>query len=437
MTPPTVTPKTSPSRRRAPLAGLMAGHAVSLTGNMLTIIAVPLYVLAQTGSAAATGLTGAFATAPVVFGGVLGGVLVDRMGYRRASVLADLVSGLTIGAVPLLAGTVGLPFWALLALVFTGGLLDTPGQTARHALLPEAAAAAGVPVERAVGLFEATERGARLVGAPVAGLLVAWIGPLPVLALDAATFAVSAALVAALARIPATDEGAEKAAAEPAGYWRELADGVRFIAREPLIRALVLLILVTNSFDAAKSTVLLPVVADRELGGATAFGLLVGAMGGGAVLGSLLFGAVGHRLPRRATFVIAFAVVGGPPFWALAVAPPMPVLITVQLVSGFAAGAINPMLGAIYLERIPPGMRARVYGVSGATAWAAMPLGALGAGLAAQWFGTTATLVTIGVCYVLVVLTPLAGGPWRTMNRRPEAPHPPIPDVGEQPARPK
>ena len=146
------------SRRWGPLAGLLTAHTVSLTGNMLTLIALPLYVLAETGSPAATGLTGAFATAPVVLGGALGGVLVDRIGYRRSSVLADLVSCGTVAAVPLLDATVGLPFWALLGLVFVSGLLDTPGQTARTALLPEAASAAGIPIERAIGWFEATER---------------------------------------------------------------------------------------------------------------------------------------------------------------------------------------------------------------------------------------------------------------------------------------
>ncbi|MEH0844232.1 MFS transporter [Micromonospora sp. CPCC 205711] len=407
-------------RRRGPLTGLLVGHAVSLTGNMLTLIALPLYVLAETGSPAATGLTGAFATAPVVLGGALGGVLVDRIGYRRSSVLADLVSCGTVAAVPLLDATVGLPFWALLGLVFVSGLLDTPGQTARTALLPEAASAAGIPIERAIGWFEATERGARLLGAPVAGLLVAAIGALPVLAVDAATFAVSALAVALL--VPRSLRPADTAVEESAGYWRDLAAGLRFLTREPLLRAMVLLILVTNCFDAAKSSVLLPVVADRELGGPTAFGLLVGAMGGGALVGSLLFSAVGHRLPRRATLVTAFAVAGGPPFWALAAAPPLPVVVAIFAVAGFAAGAINPLIGAIELERVPAHMRARVYGVIGAGCWAAMPLGALGAGLAADRYGTTATLVTVGACYLLVVLTPLLGGPWRTMRRPAAAP---------------
>ncbi|MEV4843445.1 MFS transporter [Micromonospora matsumotoense] len=405
---------TSP-RRRAPLVGLLVGHTVSLTGNMLTLIALPLYVLAETGSPAATGLTGAVATVPVVLGGALGGVLVDRIGYRRASVLADVVSGLTVAAVPLIDATIGLPFWALLGLVFASGLLDTPGQTARNALLPEAATAAGVPLERAVGWYEASERGARLIGAPVAGLLVATLGALPVLALDAVTFAVSALVVTVL--VPRSLRPATPADPAGGGYWREFAAGVRFLAREPLLRAVVLLVLVTNFFDATKSNVLLPVVADRELGGATAFGLLVGAMGGGALAGSLLFSAVGHRLPRRATFVTAFALASAPPFWALAAAPPLPWIVAVFALSGFAAGAINPLIGALKLERVPAHLRARVYGVIGAAAWAAIPLGALAAGVAVDRFGTTPVLLTVGCCYLLVVLTPLLGGPWRTLDR--------------------
>ncbi|MET7967021.1 MFS transporter [Micromonospora sp. NPDC005305] len=413
------------SRRWAPLAGLLTAHTVSLTGNMLTLIALPLYVLAETGSPAATGLAGAFATAPVVLGGAFGGVLVDRIGYRRASMLADLVSGVTVAAVPLLHATVGLPFPALLGLVFVSGLLDTPGQTARTALLPEAAAAAGVPIERAIGWFGATERGARLIGAPVAGLLVTALGALPVLAVDAATFAVSALVVAVL--VPASLRPSTDHDTPSAGYWRDFAAGLRFLVREPLLRAMVLLVLVTNLFDATKSNVLMPIVATRDLGGAAAFGLLVGAMGGGALVGSLIFSAVGHRLPRRATFVTAFAVCGAPPFWALAAAPPLPVVAAVCVVSGLAAGAINPLIGAVELERIPATMRARVYGVIGAGAWAAMPVGALGAGLAADRIGTTTTLVAIGAGYLLVVLTPLLGGPWREL-RRPVAAEPARPD---------
>ncbi len=411
------------ARRGAPLAGLLAAHTVSLTGNMLTLIAVPLYVLAETGSATFTGIAGFFATLPMVIGGPLGGVLVDRAGYRRSSLIADLASAVTIGSVPLLDRIVGLPFFALLVLVFASGLLDIPGQTARSALLPEVAAAADVPLERAVGIFESTERGARLIGAPVGGFLVALLGPLNVLAVDAATFVVSAALVTVL--IPRliderTEQAVESAPAPDAvrNYWHELADGLRFTVREPLLRAIVLLVLVTNFFDATKVTVIYPVYANRELGGAVALGLIVGVAGGGALAGSLAYGAVGHRLPRRATFVCAFTLAGAPPYLAMAAGLPLSALLIVAAMSGFASGAINPIITTVMLERVPAGMRARVYGVVGGGTWAAMPLGALTAGLGIDHLGLNTTMVAVGSLYLLITLTPLLGGPWREMNHR-------------------
>jgi MFS family permease len=403
-----------------PLIGLLAGHTVSLTGNMLTLVALPLYVLAETGSATATGLAGFFAYLPVVIGGPLGGVLVDRFGYRRSSITADLTSAGTIGSVPLLDATFGLPLWLLFALVFLSGLLDTPGQTARSALVPDVATAAGIPLERAVGWMEATERAARLMGALLAGFLVLALGALPVLALDAGTFVISAALVALL--VPRefdldTRRLSTRPDDAPQGYWRQLAEGFAFTVREPLLRAVVLLVIITNLFDAAKTTVILPVYAQRELGGALALGLLVAAMGAGALVGSLAFGAIGHRLPRRRTFVLAFALAGAPPYFAIAVGLSLPALLTVAVLSGCAAGAINPIIGTIELERVPAGMRARVFGLIGAGCWAAMPLGALVAGVAIERLGMTTTVVAVGVAYLLVTLTPLLGGPWRAMDR--------------------
>lgn len=403
---------------RRPLTGLLVAHAVSMTGNMMTVIALPLYVLMQTGSAAATGITGFFATLPIVVGGVLGGVVVDRVGYRRASVLADVVSGATIAAVPVLHVTVGLPFPVLLGLVFFSGLLDTPGQTARTALLPEVAARAGVPLERAVGLLEATERSARLTGAPLAGLLVAVVGSVSVLAFDAATFAISAAVVTWL--LPrGLDSRVHPEEGAVSGYWRQLGEGFTFLKREPLLRAFVVLILFTNMIDAAKGSVLLPTYAARELGGAVAFGLLVGTMGGGALLGNLVFGAVGARLPRRPTLVIAFSLAGGPPLLALAAGLPLGALLMVTALAGFCAGAINPMLGAIKLERVPAGLRARVYGLIQAGAWTAVPIGALLGGFGVERLGLRPTLLTLGLSYLVITLAPALGGPWRGLDHRP------------------
>ena len=144
MTNTVVEPRASRNRRAVGgLWSLLAAHAISQVGNVVTAFAIPFYVLAQGGSGVEVGVAAFFATAPVVVGGALGGVVVDRVGHRRAAIGADVISGVTVLAMPILALTVGLPFWALLALVFAGGLLDTPGQTARRVMLPDLTERAG------------------------------------------------------------------------------------------------------------------------------------------------------------------------------------------------------------------------------------------------------------------------------------------------------
>lgn len=217
---------------RAQLRALLAVQVVSRIGNVVTTITVPFAVLARGGSATDVGIAAFMATVPIVLGGPFGGALVERVGFVRSSVASDLISGLTLLAMPVLAWTVGLPFWALLALVFVSGLFDTPGESARRVLLPGLATTAGVPLERAVGHFEASSRLSVLIGAPLGGTLVAVTGPMPGLACVAIAFGAAALLMAVTVRGAAAPvESAEPVASQ--GYWRDIADGFRFCVRDP------------------------------------------------------------------------------------------------------------------------------------------------------------------------------------------------------------
>ncbi|MCS6578650.1 MFS transporter [Curtobacterium poinsettiae] len=402
---------------RAQLRALLAVQVVSRIGNVVTTITVPFAVLARGGSATDVGIAAFMATVPIVLGGPFGGALVERVGFVRSSVASDLISGLTLLAMPVLAWTVGLPFWALLALVFVSGLFDTPGESARRVLLPGLATTAGVPLERAVGHFEASSRLSVLIGAPLGGTLVAVTGPMPGLACVAIAFGAAALLMAVTVRGAAAPvESAEPVASQ--GYWRDIADGFRFCVRDPLFRLVVALVLVTNLLDAARSTALLPLYADQQLGGAQALGLVTGVFGGAAFLGSVAFGYVAHRVPRRVVFALCFVLAGGPSLVVPALGLSLPWMLASAALSGLAAGSINPILGAVELERIPEHMRARVFGLLGAGAWAGIPVGGLLAGLAADGVGVETTFAVVAVVYTVVTLTPLLGGSWRLMERR-------------------
>ncbi len=393
-------PVSPTAHRHVPIYALFAANAISMTGNVLTLIAIPWFVLQTTGSAFQTGITGFFSILPVVAAAFLGGGLVDRLGYKRASIIADITSGIAIAMIPLLSLTVGLAFWQLLVLVFIGNLLDAPGTTAREALIPELAELAGMRLERASAWIQAIERGARLLGAPLAGLLIAAFNPSNVLWIDAATFFVSAALIAAAVPRAAVKEQIAKSSK----YLGELLDGLKFIRRDRLILALVLTVMVTNFLDAPGGSVVLPVFVTQQAGTALDLGLMFAALGGGSLVGAIVFGAIGHRLPRRATFIVMFVIVGLR-FFVLAAFPSFQVILITMVIAGIAAGPLNPIMGTIQYERIPADMRGRVFGTITAGSFLAMPFGILIAGFTLEQIGIQWVLIALGACYLVTTLS--------------------------------
>jgi MFS family permease len=401
------------ARGRAPLLALFAANAVSLTGNVAALVAIPWFVLQTTGSATKTGITAFAGLLPVVLSGLFGGALVDRLGYRRTSIVADVASALAVAAIPLLHSTVGLEFWQLVVLVFLGGVLDAPGGTARAALLPDVATDAGWSFERATGATAVVERFARLAGAPLAGVLIAATGATNVLWIDAASFLVSAALVAVGVPRPAVEREPRKTS-----YRRELREGYAFLRADRTLAVLVFIVSLTNLFDAV-AMIALPVLAHDIYESALSLGLMTAAGGAGSVLGALAFAAIGHRLSRRAVFTWGFIFVTLS-FPVAAFFPPLAVLLVAKTISGLASGPLNPVIDTVFMERVPAGMRGRVFGVTQAAAWVAIPLGVLVAGAVIEAIGLRATLLLSGAAYLTITIAARFSTALRGLDRRPE-----------------
>jgi MFS family permease len=413
-----------PERRRTPLYALFVADTISLSGNVVALVAIPWFVLQETGSAALTGLTGFFTWLPVVFAAFFGGVVVDRLGFRKTSIVADIASAGAVAAIPALHLTVGIEIWQLFVLVFVGALLDAPGVTARRSLLPEIVELAQMPMERATSIVQAIRQGSFLVGAPIGGLLVAVVGAPSALWIDAASFAASAAVVGTL--VPAAL--ALPLREEKTGYFADLAEGIRFVWRDRLIRAIVITVLLTNFLDAPLASVILPVFVDNEFGSAKHLGLLLGVFGAASIVGAVAFGAIGHRLPRRRTFVICFFL-ASIPYIALATTPSLAATLVIAAAFGIVGAPLNPILNTVGFERIPAVLRGRVLGTVTAAAYSAIPLGILGGGIMIEAIGVGPTLLGIGLCYVAVTGYGFFNTAFREMDERPEpAPKP-------QPAR--
>lgn len=382
----------------------------------MTLLAVPWFVLQTSGSAAKTGVVAAFHFLPVVVASLFGGALVDRLGFKRMSVISDVSSAVTVAAIPALHLTVGLPFGVLLALVFLGALLDAPGTTARRALLPDAAVKGGWTFERTSGVSAAIERGSRLAGAPIAGVLIAVLGAANLLWIDAATFLVSAVLIAL--GIPRTMRGEQE---EPTTYLADLKEGFRFLRSSKILMAIVVTVCLTNFIDSSLG-VLMPLYADEIYSSSVMLGVATGALGAGSVVGALLYAARGRKLGRFRVFAACFVVVSME-FFVLAAFPPRAVVVVGLFIAGIAAGPLNPIIDTVCFEHVPATMRGRVFGVIHSAAWMSIPLGVMVAGLLAEAIGLRTTLLAAGVAYVAVTGSIWLNPAMRSMDAAPAPGH--------------
>ncbi|MGC4192223.1 MAG: MFS transporter [Thermomicrobiales bacterium] len=413
--------------RRLLVAPFLAGNTISLLGNTLTLVALPWFVLETTGSAGKTGLVGMAFALPALVAGLLGGVVIDHIGGRRMSVIADIVSGLSVAAIPILHNTVGLAFWQLLLLVFIGAMLDIPGLTARRTMLPGLAERADLPPEAMNAASEMSDGAATIVGPILAGFLIAWFDAANVLLIDAATFLVSAILIGFFTPDVRVEEDAELAGDEAVvvqgrlrSAWLSIQTGLRFIVKDRLLLALAIVLVFANFFNGAVFNVVLPVLVLDRYGHAAQLGFLLSAFGIGSLIGAAVFGMAGASL-RHLRWTIWFVGILSIAAlrWAFVPSLPSVALAGCMFVAGLLSGPINPLLVTVRFERIPVSLRGRVFASFAALASIADPLGMAGTGGAIQRLGLDRTLIGIAILFTLFALVIPFVPSLRAMNRDP------------------
>jgi len=393
----TVSETTRSATNRAPIYALLTANAVSQIGNMMSAVAIPWFVLQTTHSAAQTGLSAFASTLPIFFSGLVGGVMVDRVGAKRMSIIADLLSMVTVALVPLLYSTGLLTYPLLLALIVAGTILDTPGGTARLTMMPDLAQKAGMKLERANAAYGSIWRMSILLGPPLAGLLIGLFGTANVLWIDAVTFLVSAILIGLI--VPHAEKNPN--ARERNHPAAEMLEGLRFFGRQQLLLALLVLFAVFDLLANAVMLVVLPVNASAVYQTPESYGLLLGIFGGGTLAGTVLYGARGHTWSRR--LLILLAPFGfGLPIWVLAVLPSFGIALTMAFIMGLVIGPVGPMITTLYHERVPAELGGRVFGARAALQTLSIPFAALFSGVVVQGIGLQITLVGFASSFLIL-----------------------------------
>lgn len=389
---------------------LLLGRVITNAGDSLFYIAVMWLVFEATGSELFTGLAGFLALAPQALQ-FFAGPVVDRVTTRRVLVVTQAVQMVLVLLLPLAELTGHLSVWLLLVVLTALSVLNQPGYLAESAAVPRVVEQSALVAGNS--LLAVAHQGVFAAFNVVGGLLVAAFGAMALFWLDSLTFAV-AILVYSTLRIPSSaDERAPTAESRLAAtsltdggtttYRTELRAGVGVVRGSivaPMLVAPALVYFATGGVFAV-----LPAYA-AAVGGPSAYGFLVGAIGAGLLVGAALAGLV-RSIPvgRLVVSGLAFSSV----VWLAGVAVEnLGLTVLLLLVAFVPIGAVSVLLVSMVQSIVPDHLLGRVLGLVVSTTSLAMPVGSLVGGGVAVVTSPTVILGAAGVTFALCSLYVLA-----------------------------
>ena len=357
------------------------GYTTSVLGSSMAGVAVAFAVLATGGGGSALGAVMTARILPLVLLLLFGGVAADRFGSRIVMIVADVLrcGAQATFAVLLLTGRPAL--WTMLVLAALAGIGEGLFGPSLSALIPRLSPRDGLT--QANSLLQIARSGATVAGPALAGVLVATGGPALVLALDAASYAVSVLVVFGL---PAAGPARRQEGAVRSSPLADLRAGWSLFRSQTWLWVTTLHICLFNLLVWGPFLVLGPVVSATRLGGAGAWGSIMACYGCGAIAGGFVL--LGRR-PSRPLLVAVVASLGWAfPTGALAVGLPLVCVCAGALVAGVGSSLYGTLIDTLEQQVIPTEFRGRVaaYGTLGA--FGLGPLGLAAAGPVAAVVGT-------------------------------------------------
>ncbi|WP_217623758.1 MFS transporter [Streptomyces sp. TRM64462] len=432
----------APPRRRSlwlhrGFTALWSAHTLSQFGTQIAFFALPVLAVTTLGaSTTELGLLAAAETLPFLLIGLPAGVLVDRWPRRPVLIVADLVRAVLLAAVPLahLAGVLTFPL--LFAVAMLVGTATVLFDIAYLSYLPDLVDHADLPAGNA--RLEFSRSAAESAGPGLGGLAVQWTSAATAVWGNVLSYLGSALLLGLIGRgsahgeAPADAHGdthAETPAETPAdktGAGGSMAgairDGLRFVFRHPVLRALAVSTAVANLFGigGALSAVLTAYAVNDLRLSVGLFGLALTVGNAGAVAGALLNGVLLRVLGPGRTLILTSLL---PPLGLLllATAAPARAAVVIAAAMGLIAGSVTVYnINQVSLRQAvtPAGMQGRMNASMRFAIWGALPLGALAGGALADLIGIRATLWCLGALGCTACL-PLLIRPVRTLRRMP------------------
>ncbi|WP_152442667.1 MFS transporter [Nocardiopsis kunsanensis] len=392
-----------PLRKNKQFQLLWIGGALSQTGKEVTKLAMPLLVIALTGSPAWAGIIAGSVAVAHIFGQIPAGAWADRWDRRRLLLIGQSLRFVNSALLASLILTDHVQVWHFVLLGIIDGLCsaltDPARTTAIRGVVPTS------QLQLAYTQEESRSHAARLVGPPLGGLLYGVARVVPFLA-EAVLFLLSA-LCTLFARVPrrpsSENEGTPEAVNKPKSNMRqELAESVAWLWRQPGLREVYAAVLMLNLLGGAFLIPVIVLVGERG-GDSVNTGIVLTGTGIGGLIGALLSNRIGKLLPPGKLLIAVVAIFGvALVSMALPLGPWWPMLPLVVIT--LSTPAINVVMNVVIARMVLEEMLGRMIAVLNVAAHGLAPLGPAIGGMLAAAMGGAGALILVGGLLVLTSL---------------------------------
>lgn len=376
--------------RRRDFGLLWTGGLVSIAGDWVLFAALPYFVYARTGSTLATAGMVVATLAPSVLLGSLTGVFVDRWDRKGVLVLGNVLQAAAVSLLLLVPdGWIGLVYVAAAARSAVAAF-TTPAESA---LLPTLVGEEDFVTANSLNVLN--NRIGRLAGLPLGGVLLGYLGLRGVVVVDCATFLAAAALIAPI-RAPRRaghdeESAAEEAASAARSFLRDWVEGLRLVRRERAI-AVLFAVLGIMTFGGTMLDPPYPAWARDVLGrGPELFAWLLTTHAASGIVGALVVGRLGPRLPPRVLMGWA-SVLAGAMLVVKWNVPLLGVAFGLTVLGGMTSVASAVGVETLVQQSVRDEYRGRVYGSLGASGALLSLMGAATGGVLADVVGIVPAL---------------------------------------------
>lgn len=369
---------------------LWLANSASVIGDRIVTVALALFVIQLTGSAADLGFVMAAYSLPLIFFLLVGGVFADRLPRHLVVVVTDIVRGVLHALLAVLILTGEVRIWHICAIGVVWGSAEAFYRPAATGLLPQTVPEDEIQEANAVTTMFANL--AEFGGPALATLLVLGFSPAAAFGIDALTFLVSAAL---LVRVNPRERGApapaQTDAASPSSVWADVRVGYAEVRSRAWVWATLSAFCIALFCAIAPLFVVGPIVATEQYGEIAVFGYVFAAFGAGTVAGSIAALRWRPRYPMRQALTCILLWPGAIALYA--VGAPLAVVLPAMVVAGTGVSLFDVWWITALAERIPPDKLSRVTSYDWTVSLGLVPLGYVLAGPAAAWLGETEVLL--------------------------------------------